>query len=473
VDIEPGSDDDITDDEDLEDLQGNFETPPPADPPDQESIEILSHISEQFKNVSISQVSRDAQGTMKGFFIQEDIQDPDDPLVKRRRMCCFYLLPSGMNVNNVEVTRAGRVVTLNGRLAPETARADILLGDIGALDPSMVKGLQEEIDKQLRVENRNGSFTSLSWEGAVMLPGNVEIEKDFVNPRTNRIARDPVCFNRIPSTDPEVQSDTILCACFILARKDHEGGTPARGSRDRRSTMKANLQGLGRQSSFSPGGRTPPPPPPHYPPHHQGQHQGRHGKRQQSTSFSPHVNYYSESEDDEESSDNEENEMEWSHHGSRNSHNSRSSRRTSGPPVREARIPSSTRTGTGTTSARRHPSTTARTSRGAGSTSSSLPELAYPSSSINSVSEYQSAAGSVGARTSTSGSKRNRGSRRGHSSPRRRQQLNDRSIVEDLTEEIQETYDNDIPGLGDFDDSAYPPAGTGRVSEDVSSDEPE
>jgi hypothetical protein len=249
--IAPGSDDEVTDDEaDLEELQDSaFEEESAPEQEIEETEErnetekqsdgddVVAFISNKFeKSVSISP-KRDASGIMQGYFVQEEIRDPDDRDVFRRRVCVFALLTSGVNVNRVEVARPGlgKSVLFSGHLSKKSALAKDLLGAIGDRDSSMVAGLQGVLDTKLRDSN-DASFRGIPWRVTVELPGAMDLEKHFVDPETNKYTSDPVFPNRLTSEDPDVESDTFFIACFILVRKP-ESGVVVRGERDRSSRM--------------------------------------------------------------------------------------------------------------------------------------------------------------------------------------------------------------------------------------------
>jgi hypothetical protein len=99
----------------------------------------------------------------------------------------------------------------------------------------MVAGLQGVLDSKLRGSN-DAAFRGIPWRVTVELPGDMDLEKHFVDPETNKYTNDPVFPNRLPSDDPHVESDTFFIACFILVRKP-ESGVVVRGERDRTSRM--------------------------------------------------------------------------------------------------------------------------------------------------------------------------------------------------------------------------------------------
>ncbi len=174
---------------------------------------------------------------MQGYFVQDEIRDPDDGDVFRRRVCVFALLTSGVNVSLVEAARPGlgKTVFFNAHLSKKSALAKDLLGAIGDRDSSMVAGLQGVLDSKLRDSN-DAAFRGIPWRVTVELPGDMDLEKNFVDPETNKYTNDPVFPNRLPSDDPHVESDTFFIACFILVRKP-ESGVVVRGERDRTSRM--------------------------------------------------------------------------------------------------------------------------------------------------------------------------------------------------------------------------------------------
>ena len=143
-----------------------------------------------------------------------------------------------MTSNTRTHIRSGHTITFKGRLADEAADAKYLLGHIGRGDPAMAACLQAKIDEDLLVvQQSNATFNSLPNDVVVQLPTDLDLEKDFVHPATNRFSSDPLCVNVIPSRDPEVQSDTFFVCVFIFIRKPHDH-TPARRVRDRRSQVK-------------------------------------------------------------------------------------------------------------------------------------------------------------------------------------------------------------------------------------------
>jgi hypothetical protein len=246
--IAPGSDDEETDNEaDLVELldqsasaseqeEGKTEKGNESEK-QSEGDDIVAFISNKFENSFSITPRRDASGIMQGYFVQDEIRDPDDGDVFRKRVCVFSLLTSGVNVNLVEAARPGlgKTVFFNAHLSKKSALAKDLLGAIGDRDSSMVAGLQGVLDSKLRDSN-DAAFRGIPWRVTVELPGDMDLEKHFVDPETNKYTNDPVFPNRLPSDDPHVESDTFFIACFILVRKP-ESGVVVRGERDRTSRM--------------------------------------------------------------------------------------------------------------------------------------------------------------------------------------------------------------------------------------------
>jgi hypothetical protein len=110
-----------------------------------------------------------------------------------------------------------------------------LLGAIGAWDLSMAMGLQGDLDSKLCNSN-NGAFRGIPWQVTVELPVDMDLEKALVDPATNKFRNNLVFPNRLPSNDPQVESNTFFIACFILVRKP-ESGVVVRGERNITSPM--------------------------------------------------------------------------------------------------------------------------------------------------------------------------------------------------------------------------------------------
>ena len=245
-DIEPGSDDEATDDEeeeeiDIADLQAdkpsaednvNHDAAIASSTPGGTYENLLDYISKRFSDILSFDSAEDA---MKGSF-EHDVVDPDDPNILRTRICVFTTLLSGVNINKVEASREGREITYKGTLTRAAARASTMMGAIGACTTASTnKAFQSFLDEILRASNEGGEFRGIPWSTSVKLKTNLELERDFVDPSTNRRTDDAVFINRVPSLDPEIESDFFVAFSFILAAKKYEGGTPARGDRDRRA----------------------------------------------------------------------------------------------------------------------------------------------------------------------------------------------------------------------------------------------
>jgi hypothetical protein len=246
--LAPGSDDEETDNEaDLEELldpyiseaeqEGEAEKGNETEN-ESEGDNVVAFISNKFEKVLSIAPRRDPlSGIMQGYFVQGEIHDPEDENIFRQRVCVFALLTTGVNVNLVEASRPGlgKTVSFNAHLSKKSARAVDLLGAIGERDSSMVAGLQGVLDLKLRATNE-ASFRGIPWKVTIELPGDMDLEKNFVDPRSNKHTNDPVFPNCLPSDDPDHESDTFFVACFILVRKP-ESGVVVRGERDRTSRM--------------------------------------------------------------------------------------------------------------------------------------------------------------------------------------------------------------------------------------------
>ena len=185
-DIEPGSDDEATDDEEeLDDLQGKpspIVEPEPEETSEAEEDPQVDKLTEKFKELSSKQSKDNLHFGMKGYFVQDEVPDPDDPLLKRQRVCVFSTLASGMSMNRIEASReqGSHTVTFTGHLADEAADAETLLGHIADGDDKMVRGLQTVIDKQL--DTNRGEFRGIVEDVEVTIPKEFDLEKDFVDP---------------------------------------------------------------------------------------------------------------------------------------------------------------------------------------------------------------------------------------------------------------------------------------------------
>jgi hypothetical protein len=247
--IAPGSDDEETDNEaDLAELQDRSaseseqegETEKGNETEKQsEGDDVVEFISNKFENSFSIAPRRDASGIMQqaGYFVQDAVRDPDDGDALRQRVCVFARLTTGVHVNIVEATRPGlgKTVVFRAPFSQESALAKNFLGSIGDRDSSMIAALQGVLDSQLRESNDAGS-RGIPWRVAVELPKDMDLEKTFVDPETNKYTNDPVFPNRLPSRDPHFEADTFLITCFILVRK-RESGVVVRGERDRTSRM--------------------------------------------------------------------------------------------------------------------------------------------------------------------------------------------------------------------------------------------
>jgi hypothetical protein len=73
----------------------------------------------------------------------------------------------------------------------------------------MVAGLQGVLDSKL-CDSNDAAFRGIPWRVTVELPGDRDLEKNFLDPETNKYTNDPVFPNCLPSGDPDVESDTFL-----------------------------------------------------------------------------------------------------------------------------------------------------------------------------------------------------------------------------------------------------------------------
>ena len=245
LDINPGSDDEETDDEaDINDLQGNDNLEPSeetSDPP----VEALSRKFEEaatLEEKNQEETTNDNEfdeDTMRGFFIQPNVRDPHDFYGEPRdRLCCYALLASGIDTNLVEIGRPATTdLVFSAPLNHGSGNARTALGVLGRRDQNMIGCFQEQIDKKLL--KQQGAYRSVPWNTKIQLPGSLRLERHYLDPKTNLRTRDPVFPTRIPSRNPMTQSDAFYVFCFIFLEKKTDG-LISRGDRDRTSRLMGN-----------------------------------------------------------------------------------------------------------------------------------------------------------------------------------------------------------------------------------------
>lgn len=230
--INPGSDDEETDDDDeVIELQGGGQIASPEEEAEEEEAE-----EENVSNsVSIDHLTKELEdkltmalrgGKLKGFFVQNSVPDPDDPKTIRQRVCVFALMPSGVSFNDIEVDKNGSTVAFHGPHLKESVNAKHLLGLRGRVDGDMVRQLQAQIDDIAGVRG-------IEFRESITVDKKHDLEPGFVDPRTNRIARDPIFLNRIRATNPKNQVDLLICTSFLLVRRKREGYARRGGERRR------------------------------------------------------------------------------------------------------------------------------------------------------------------------------------------------------------------------------------------------
>jgi hypothetical protein len=82
-------------------------------------------------------------------------------------------------------------VSFKAHLSKNIVVAKDLLGAIGARDLSMAMGLQGVLDSKL-CDLNDGAFQGIPWQVTVELLVNMDLEKTFVDPATNKFTNDPV-----------------------------------------------------------------------------------------------------------------------------------------------------------------------------------------------------------------------------------------------------------------------------------------
>ena len=223
VDINPGSDEEDDSDEDLFSLQGTPEKEEVSDTPEKvpenptidDAIDV---ICEEVGKVFFSLNPLYSDDVMRGCFIQPNVPDPYDPGTPRERLCIYAIIPTGMNVNSIEVHRPSKhVVEFKGRNASGVSNAPALLGnELSRHNKYLVSAMQKELDALLLKGSNGEAFRSIPNYIKVDLPTDKDFEKRFINPFTNLpAATDPLVYNKIESSDRELESDVFIVMAFL------------------------------------------------------------------------------------------------------------------------------------------------------------------------------------------------------------------------------------------------------------------
>ena len=223
-DIRPGSesDEDYDDEDSSSDLDDIFDTLSVED--------IAKKPTAKKRNSSNTKKKKsDPEDDMRRFevIVQNQVLCPMRSLGIRKRLCCSALLDCGVKLNTIEphIDRAKGKIYLTGEYQSTLKKTEFRMGDIDAVDDGLLFPYQEHL-------NRN---VSSKWTMVADIPPDIEVENNFVDPRTNLPIEDPITIASVPA-DASVDGlcSSCLVAHFFIISVNVENPEPPQVRRERK-----------------------------------------------------------------------------------------------------------------------------------------------------------------------------------------------------------------------------------------------